>query len=243
MVGNGDVQMAEDALSLLRETGCDGVMIGRASVARPWIHWGSPPRSILPAPGDASTTSRQVTATPGRRVRDRAAPLHRRQRAHLRSRRRDQASQVPCTGAAAETDFGHELWRRMTNVRELRTRHAVTDDSSSPHRSAWRRGRRSRPEPRPYCGSASGSPPSSPAGSASVSGRLSAAACAAVSLVSRFGRRARGLTTRALVDVEQLDALRVRPATRMSATRMLDRRSAVGHRISRRPPTPASIPA
>jgi nifR3 family TIM-barrel protein len=38
VVGNGDVVVAEDVLSLLRQTGCDGVMIGRASMKNPWIY-------------------------------------------------------------------------------------------------------------------------------------------------------------------------------------------------------------
>lgn len=39
IIGNGDVQTAEDALSLLRETGCDMAMAGRALAARPWMMW------------------------------------------------------------------------------------------------------------------------------------------------------------------------------------------------------------
>jgi nifR3 family TIM-barrel protein len=37
VVGNGDVSTPQDALDLLRETGCDGVMIGRATMKNPWI--------------------------------------------------------------------------------------------------------------------------------------------------------------------------------------------------------------
>lgn len=37
VIGNGDVTTPNGALRLMNETGCDGVMIGRASLKNPWI--------------------------------------------------------------------------------------------------------------------------------------------------------------------------------------------------------------
>jgi tRNA-dihydrouridine synthase B len=39
LIGNGDIQTAEDALNMLQETGCDMAMAGRALAARPWMLW------------------------------------------------------------------------------------------------------------------------------------------------------------------------------------------------------------
>lgn len=39
VIGNGDIQTADDAIAMLEETGCDLAMAGRALTARPWLLW------------------------------------------------------------------------------------------------------------------------------------------------------------------------------------------------------------
>jgi nifR3 family TIM-barrel protein len=57
VLGNGDIWHVEDAQRMLRETGCDGIVIGRACLGRPWffgeLHAALTGRPVPPPPSVA----------------------------------------------------------------------------------------------------------------------------------------------------------------------------------------------
>ncbi|MFC0599864.1 tRNA dihydrouridine synthase DusB [Streptomyces palmae] len=61
VLGNGDIWCAEDAVRMVRETGCDGVVVGRGCLGRPWL-FGDLVAAFEGTAAPATPTLRQVAA-------------------------------------------------------------------------------------------------------------------------------------------------------------------------------------
>ncbi|HET8600474.1 MAG TPA: tRNA dihydrouridine synthase DusB [Segeticoccus sp.] len=62
VLGNGDIWSAEDALRMVHETGCDGVVVGRGCLGRPWL-FTDLAAAFAGSPQRVRPTLRQVAAT------------------------------------------------------------------------------------------------------------------------------------------------------------------------------------
>jgi nifR3 family TIM-barrel protein len=67
VLGNGDIWSAEDALRMAHETGCDGVVVGRGCLGRPWLFtdlaaaFAGTPARVEPTLGEVTATMRRHT--------------------------------------------------------------------------------------------------------------------------------------------------------------------------------------
>ncbi len=61
MLGNGDIWEADDALRMVAETGCAGVVVGRGCLGRPWL-FGDLAAAFAGSPQRALPTFREVAA-------------------------------------------------------------------------------------------------------------------------------------------------------------------------------------
>jgi nifR3 family TIM-barrel protein len=65
VLGNGDIWEAEDALAMVRATGCDGIVVGRGCLGRPWLFadllgaFEGRPERLMPTLGEVALVVRR----------------------------------------------------------------------------------------------------------------------------------------------------------------------------------------
>ncbi|MFP6665647.1 MAG: tRNA-dihydrouridine synthase family protein [Deltaproteobacteria bacterium] len=128
VIGNGDVQTADDAFDLLRRTGCDGVMIGRAAVARPWILWQVGERLGLPAPRGLEGREAPADAwSEGAEYQHAFARFRETATATFTARDALRRTRFFVHWGGRWLDFGHELWRRINSAPDLDAMREIAD--------------------------------------------------------------------------------------------------------------------
>lgn len=66
VLGNGDIWSADDAVRMMDETGCDGVVVGRGCLGRPWL-FGELAAALGPSAGSGTQTTGSGTRATGSR--------------------------------------------------------------------------------------------------------------------------------------------------------------------------------
>ena len=109
--GNGDVFDADACLRMLKQTGCDGVALGRIAVVRPWVfaEWTG---GYVPGPEIFESTAHQLLRLMGRHFEEKPAVLRYRKFTLY---------------FAANFRFGHTLYTRVQNAGSLTEIQAVLD--------------------------------------------------------------------------------------------------------------------
>ncbi|MQA04803.1 MAG: tRNA dihydrouridine synthase DusB [Streptosporangiales bacterium] len=68
VLGNGDIWAAHDAVAMMRQTGCDGVVVGRGCLGRPWLFrdladaFAGRPATVRPTLGEVTDVMRRHAA-------------------------------------------------------------------------------------------------------------------------------------------------------------------------------------
>jgi tRNA-dihydrouridine synthase len=120
VLGNGDLQVADDVFAMLEQTGCDLAMAGRALTARPWMLWQVGEKAgFAPPPGRegerAPSTPEEEGAEFGRALLRLADYMHEVFAPELAMRK----YRFFIRTSSPWLLFGHDLYARSTKAKNL----------------------------------------------------------------------------------------------------------------------------
>lgn len=128
VIGNGDVQIADDVFRMQQETGCDMVMIGRALTARPWLMWQVGERMGLPAPVGRTGLAPSTPEEEGQEFFVCAKQIAQEMFARFRPVVALKKFQFYIKTSAVWLEYGHFLYAKMTNCHTLEQLNEALDD-------------------------------------------------------------------------------------------------------------------
>ena len=129
VIGNGDVQCADDVFHLNEISGCDSIMVGRALAARPWMLWQVGERLGFKSP--PGKENRRAPTTPHEEGREFGAATHAFIDALERHFTFEQASRrfkFHLRMTAGWLEFGHHLFARTSAARDFQDLRARVDE-------------------------------------------------------------------------------------------------------------------
>jgi len=119
VIGNGDVQVADDVFRMQQETGCDLVMIGRALTARPWLLWQVGERMGMPAPEGQVGNAPQTPEEEGREFYDCAKKIAQEMKTRFRPVIALKKYQFYIKTSSVWLEYGHFLYAKITACQDF----------------------------------------------------------------------------------------------------------------------------
>ncbi len=119
VIGNGDVQVADDVFRMQAETGCDLVMIGRALTARPWLLWQVGEKMGLPSPVGRSGNAPSTPEEEGREFFECARKILFEMRERFRPVVGLKKYQFYIKTSSVWLEYGHFLYAKTTKCQNL----------------------------------------------------------------------------------------------------------------------------
>jgi tRNA-dihydrouridine synthase B len=143
VIGNGDVQIADDVFKMLAETSCDMVMIGRALTARPWLFWQVGERLGLPSPPGKTGLAPRSPEEEGQEFYHCAKKILQEMHARFRPVVAHKKYQFYIKTSSTWLEYGHFLYSKTTKCQSQDEMEKVLDDFFSSEqrmvaRTEWR---------------------------------------------------------------------------------------------------------